>query len=558
MGINMPSSLLIADLHEAYHEASMEDAITMANLGATCWNVCKTGLYEHWLSSVKGDETAKADAYRAEGRQAMLDSVKARLAVAENLHEQLQISEAAREEERIRADQRLQYETGRLKKELADMQEKTLQIIESEVSQRLADVIRKTEDRKDQESISLRLRIASLSEESQTVAMMETTRMKRISALEAELTSQMELAEEAKRVYEKEFGQRLEEAKKYQLLVLENQKSAEISELRQKLAELNSLRDLLAMKEEARSLLSEKVAVLEEISEKKQRLIDVLQIENTKSSYAIGKEGESLIFNIITEYVLPVFLYSSAKDMTGVSHAADIHVYLQSPLGKRMKILIDAKKYKDHVRLKEVTKLHADVDDDGEAMAGIMISTSSQISSVKQFQIEKTPKGKYVLYLSVEGFSDELRGKAICWAIRVLSTLVSYSGDSDDNIIGKIAEFFKELDLSMKEADQVMKACQKSLDLSTVMKKNLGKRLDDFRVEHLGAIHMGPVPEIPVPIAKAPRTRGQSKTTAEMITHVGEETVTIVENIPVKKKGSRNRKKKSDIETPAVLVTVPI
>jgi len=76
---SMPSTLKIADLHESYQTASMEDAIAMANLGAVCWQACKAGLYEQWSTSMEGDESAKAEVWRSEGKQAMLESLKARL-----------------------------------------------------------------------------------------------------------------------------------------------------------------------------------------------------------------------------------------------------------------------------------------------------------------------------------------------------------------------------------------------------------------------------------------------------------------------------------------------
>ena len=75
----MPSTLRIADLHEAYHKVSTEDAILMANLGAVCYQSVKAGLYEQWSASMEGDESAKAEVWRTEGRQAMLESLKARL-----------------------------------------------------------------------------------------------------------------------------------------------------------------------------------------------------------------------------------------------------------------------------------------------------------------------------------------------------------------------------------------------------------------------------------------------------------------------------------------------
>jgi hypothetical protein len=40
----------------------------------------------------------------------------------------------------------------------------------------------------------------------------------------------------------------------------------------------------------------------------------------------------------------------------------------------------------------------------------------------------------------------------------------------------------------LKEADGLLKSCLKSYNLATVMKKNLGQRLENFRVEHLGGM----------------------------------------------------------------------
>lgn len=485
---NRMATLNPKELDPVYQAVDHEEAIAIANLGAQVYVAMKDRLYETWSSSMTGDDAAKAELWRQEGRQAMLESMKSKLVAAEKLQEQLTLIEVSREADHQRADQRLRYETDLLKKEITEIQQQHCQSLESEVGRRLADAVRVAEDRKDQEAASLRLRIAALTEESQNQAILDASREKKIGAIETELSIQLDRFDEIKRNADKDLATRLEEAKAQQMMIVEIQKSAEISDLRQKIAVLHSKEELLVAKEESRKLLADKVQQLETEIKEHSTLIKKYEAETTKSSYALGKEGEALIFDIITEYVLPAFLYSSAKDMSGLSHVADIHLFLQSPVGKLMKILIDAKKYKDAVRGKEITKLHSDVDSDDEAMAGIMISTSSPIASVKQFQIEKTPKGKYILYLSVEGFDDELRGKAICWAIRILSTLASYSDDTDVNIVTKIADFFKELDLSLKEADGLLKSCLKSYNLATVMKKNLGQRLENFRVEHLGGM----------------------------------------------------------------------
>lgn len=79
----MPLNLRTADLHEDYRAASMEEAIAMANLGAICYKSVKTGLYEQWSASMEGDESSRADVWKQEGRQTMLESVKAKLLAAE-------------------------------------------------------------------------------------------------------------------------------------------------------------------------------------------------------------------------------------------------------------------------------------------------------------------------------------------------------------------------------------------------------------------------------------------------------------------------------------------
>jgi hypothetical protein len=301
--------------------------------------------------------------------------------------------------------------------------------------------------------------------------------------METSKTKKLEILE---RGFEEELSKRMAGARELICLSMEKEKSQEISSLKQQVAESRSMSSLLSVTEESRRLLAEKVNILESTLAIKEEKIQQLTV--TKSSWAIGKSGESHLLDIIHIHVIPVFLYATVEDMAGVPHSADLHLYIQSPIGKRMKILMDSKKYKDPVRQKEINKLHSDVDRDDEAIAGMLISFDSHISNVKQFQIEKSAKGKHIMYLSVEGFDDELRGKIICWAVRVLSTLASYSDDVDDNIMEKVIEFIKEMDLSVKDADKVTKSCQTALDLATTMKNNLGRRLETFRVENLGSI----------------------------------------------------------------------
>ena len=88
------SILRISELHEAYQSASPEDAIAMANLGATCWQACKAGLFDQWSASMNGMESAKAEMWRSEGQQAILETVRGRLADATRAEVRLAEAEA--------------------------------------------------------------------------------------------------------------------------------------------------------------------------------------------------------------------------------------------------------------------------------------------------------------------------------------------------------------------------------------------------------------------------------------------------------------------------------
>ena len=108
----------------------------MANLGAVCYKSVKAGLYEQWSASMEGDESAKAEVWRTEGRQAMLESVRvkmvaaeetaARLVAAEGTIQQLRSSidaEAARRVAEALEGHRKDFEIAKMK-ELSGLKER--------------------------------------------------------------------------------------------------------------------------------------------------------------------------------------------------------------------------------------------------------------------------------------------------------------------------------------------------------------------------------------------------------------------------------------------------
>jgi hypothetical protein len=265
--------------------------------------------------------------------------------------------------------------------------------------------------------------------------------------------------------------------------MLEFRMAKEVGVLQQRLAAAEAKEEMLVLVKEGQAAMREKVQVQEEMIDTLKTQIAQMISSTTKSSHAIGKVGETTVYELLTCSVVPQFLYSRVEDMSGVSHAADFHLWVMSPIGKNVKILLDAKKYKDMVRTKEITKMHSDVDGDEEASGGILVSLDSSIATAKQFQLEKTPKGKYVMYIVLRDMTDEQRGDVLCWAVRVVSTLSSYIEEEDQtHLVENLMLFLKEMNKSVREADGVIRSAAKTVEMAKQMRDGLVIRLKDFRV----------------------------------------------------------------------------
>ena len=445
------------------------------------------------------DESSKAEGWRAEGRQegrnAVLEAVKARLAAVDSLEEQLTALETAREADRIRAEKRLERETSILTQEIAIRESRFAehrQQFEADFDKRVEGIvasrIRTISEDKEYDMAILNRQIASLTFQLSAVEAVREKQTQEIAAIRAS--------------FEQSVTQRLEDAVSVRISKLEVTKEQEISQLRTQIAMARSLEQMLAMANESLALMRSKMTALESSNASLQSQLS--QYTETKSSHAIGAEGEATVLSLIETHVLPAFMYSSVTDTSKQSHSADCHIRATSAVGKKMKILVDSKKYKDPVRTKEITKLHDDVDADDEATAGIMVSLNSPIATVKQFQIEKTPKGKPILYLTMDNISNEYMGRVLSWGVRILSSL-AYESSHDQ--MEKLSGFLKDLDSSLKDADQTVKACNKALESAKTMKANLSKSITDFRMDESEGSEATP------PIAK--KTRAKRKNPME-------------------------------------------
>jgi len=373
------STLRIAELHEDYRTASHEEAIAMANLGAVSYRAVKAELYEQWSTSMEGDESSKAEIWRAEGRQMMLDSVRAKIVSAEEMSARLVAAEG------------------------------TIQQLRASVE---AEAVRRT-----------------------------------AAALE---------------------GHR----KDYEIA-----KMAEISGLKERIATFEGKEGFFQIVSESQVFMKEKIAALE--AQLAQQMA-----ANTKSSQAIGKQGETIVLDMLENTVCKVFPHSTVKDMTALPHAADFHLWIMTPLGKKLKILVDSKKYKRAVNSDEINKLYVDMDADEECQCGIMISIDSGICTKRQFCFSRTLKQKPVLFLSFQDMIPDTQKDILCWGIQVLSEFVLERNDvARQEMLNKVDEFIDTLLVSVKDIDMVIRDQMKSVTAMKEVRSKILKSVASFRGE---------------------------------------------------------------------------
>jgi hypothetical protein len=375
----MPSTLRIADLHEDYRGASAEEAIAMANLGAICYRAVKTELYEQWSTTMQGDESAKADIWRSEGRQAMLESVKSKIIAAEEMSARLAAAEGTIQQ--LRAS------------------------VEAEAGRRLAE------------------------------------------ALEG---------------HRKDF---------------EIAKLEEVSLLKERIAMLEGKRDFFQMVSDAQVFMKEKITSLE-------AQLAQQTAANTKSSQAIGKQGETIVLDLLENTICKMFPHSTVKDMTATPHAADFHLWVMTPTGQKLKILVDSKKYKRAVNSDEITKLYVDMDADEECQCGIMISIDSGICTKRQFCFSRTLKQKPVLFLSFQDVTPDAQKDILSWGVHVLSEFVIEKNDAArQEMLNKMDEFVDTMLVSVKDIDSAIRDQMKSVTTMKEMRSKILKSVATFRGE---------------------------------------------------------------------------
>lgn len=325
----------------------------------------------------------------------------------------------------------------------------------------------------------------------------------RLEAMKA-LNSRLVAAEEAmtktavaegqllalKATMETETTQQVEKLLESRMKDMEIEKLREMNELQQKMNELqqrlaaaSSQGQMIQMLRETNELLRSNLSNLDaKMAEKDAELQNLAESQKPKSSHAIGKQGEASIQELLEGPVMDAFPYSSVKNMSGVFHAADFHVFIMTESGTRKKILIDSKKYIHPVNSKEVEKLNSDVDGDEGADGGILISIDSPICKRKQFQIVRTAKKKPVLYLTFLGLESDQQKQLLCWAIQAL---IHIAGESDmkerDSMLDNLDRFLEEVNTSVKEMDKAIACQSKAIEAMRQVRGELLKKLVTFK-----------------------------------------------------------------------------
>ena len=252
-------------------------------------------------------------------------------------------------------------------------------------------------------------------------------------------------------------------------------KMKEISALKERIAMAEGREAMIMMVSEGNAIMKEKIAILE-------GQLALQLAANTKSSSAIGKQGETIVLELLENTICKQYPHSVVKDMTGVPHAADFHLWMMGASGQKIKMLIDSKKYKRAVNSEEINKLYQDMDVDEECQCGILISIDSGICTKRQFCFSRTLKQKPVLFLSFQDLSIESQQDILCWGIQVLTEFV---GETDDPArqekFNKMDEFLDTMLVSVKDIDLAIRAQLKVVDSMKEVRGKIMRGVGVFR-----------------------------------------------------------------------------
>jgi hypothetical protein len=263
----------------------------------------------------------------------------------------------------------------------------------------------------------------------------------KLSALEKKFSA---VAQETEEKCQKEF----EREKPILLREARSDVQKEIGDLKQQILELKMCQNYRL----ACEILEEKLQTEKATNEKlAQQITDLTQV---RSSYAIGKEGEAEIEQILQNID---FDYENVHQD---AEKADFRIKKESRV-----IILDSKKYKKNVPAKEREKIIRDTDKDATVCAGILISLNSKVATKSHCDIELTPNKKPILYLSVMGMTKDAKQAVIDSSLRFILKFVASNDEREKNdLLDKMKLALTLLDDLKKELENNKKIAGELLD----------------------------------------------------------------------------------------------
>lgn len=174
----------------------------------------------------------------------------------------------------------------------------------------------------------------------------------------------------------------------------------------------------------------------EESEKLKEKIVELTAV---KSSYLLGKDGEAEIESMLRQL--------GDFDFLNVHDEADKADFRITSKDKKVMIL-DSKKFTHAVPKKDREKLIDNTDKDAAVAAGIMVSLNSKVSARSHCEIEFTPIGKPVLYMCLQGMTNDARLHCLDAGLKLLLKLLSSTSEKER---GELIEKMNSASASVQE-----------------------------------------------------------------------------------------------------------
>lgn len=252
-----------------------------------------------------------------------------------------------------------------------------------------------------------------------------------------------ESSDAVKRV-EAEFKKKLDAEKELAVRQARVELSEDYAKMKEELIKLKSSTDFKAAYDFAQARFDELSKLNKELQEKLQ------EASRVRSSFHLGKEGEGEIEEILKQ--IPEFDYTNVH---AEADKADFRITSK----EKVVLILDSKKFTHAVPKKDRDKLIDNTDKDALVSGGLLVSLTSKISARQHCEIEFTPNNKPILYLCLNGMTNEAKIHVVDMALKLLLRLVSLKSNNEKDIL---VEKIQAASCSLQEISKRFENCKKS------------------------------------------------------------------------------------------------